>query len=217
MTSRVEELQRMCDNINENGGLDSGEWHTALLAQIAQNLAVIADVMMADRKTEPTISKMEQVDKDINVRSKTENCSEKPNNCEDLQDWKDRMWAEAIVTEPQYDFGEYADRLWKIAYERGKREALEQTEPSCDTCKLKDTTEWCKRQEVCRAYQPKDEPQTDEDCDYCKMTHKHWYEHCDICKRKPKYEPQTETSTNSEKVQLKGQLTDEPQMDCPWK
>ena len=61
----------------------------------------------------------------------------------------------------QYDFGEYADRLWKIAYERGKREALEQTEPSCDTCKLKDTTEWCKRQEVCRAYQPKDEPQTD--------------------------------------------------------
>ena len=72
MTSRVEELQRMCDNINENGGLDSGEWHTALLAQIAQNLAVIADVMMADRKTEPTISKMEQVDKDINVRSKDE-------------------------------------------------------------------------------------------------------------------------------------------------
>ena len=64
MTSRVEELQRMCDNINENGGLDSGEWHTALLAQIAQNLAVIADVMMADRKTE--------------------NCSEKPNNWEDF-------------------------------------------------------------------------------------------------------------------------------------
>ena len=32
---------------------------------------------------------------------KTKNCSEKPNNCEDLQDWKDRMWAEAIVTEPQ--------------------------------------------------------------------------------------------------------------------
>ena len=62
MTSRVEELQRMCDNINENGGLDSGEWHTALLAQIAQNLAVIADVMLADRKTE--------------------NCSEKPNNCD---------------------------------------------------------------------------------------------------------------------------------------
>lgn len=53
MKSRVEELQRMCDDINKNGGLDAEEWHTALLAQIAQNLAVIADVMMADRKTEP--------------------------------------------------------------------------------------------------------------------------------------------------------------------
>ena len=62
MASRVEELQIMCDNINENGGLDSGQWHTDLLAQIAQSLAVIADVMMADRKTE--------------------NSSEKPNNCE---------------------------------------------------------------------------------------------------------------------------------------
>ena len=28
--------------------------------------------LRADRKTEPTISKMEQVDRDINVRSKTE-------------------------------------------------------------------------------------------------------------------------------------------------
>ena len=35
---------------------------------------VVADwlVEIADRKTEPTISKMEQVDKDINVRSKDE-------------------------------------------------------------------------------------------------------------------------------------------------
>ena len=95
MTSRVEELQRMCDSINENGGLDSGEWHTALLAQIAQNLAVIADVMMADRKDEP------QFDKDINVRSKTENCSEKPNNCED---------------EPHAEIPEYAE--WKDPFEK---------------------------------------------------------------------------------------------------
>ena len=34
------------------------------------------------------------------IDRKTENSSEKPNNYEDLQDWKDRMWAEAIVTEP---------------------------------------------------------------------------------------------------------------------
>ena len=35
---------------------------------------IVADwlVEIADRKTEPTISKMEQVDKDINVRSKDE-------------------------------------------------------------------------------------------------------------------------------------------------
>ena len=32
----------------------------------------IEAVVEADRKTEPTISKMEQVDKDINVRSKDE-------------------------------------------------------------------------------------------------------------------------------------------------
>ena len=41
----------------------------------------------------------------------------------------------------------------------------------------------------------KDEPQTDEYCDYCKMTHKYWYEHCDICKNKPKTEPTTQTKT----------------------
>ena len=32
----------------------------------------ILELIRADRKTEPTISKMEQVDKDINVRSKDE-------------------------------------------------------------------------------------------------------------------------------------------------
>ena len=44
-----------------------------------------------DRKTEP-------------------NSSEKPNNCEDLQDWKDRMWAEAIVTEPTISKMEQVDK-----------------------------------------------------------------------------------------------------------
>ena len=88
---------------------------------------------------------------------KTESDSEKQNNCEDEPQ-----------TESQYDFGAYADRLREIAYERGKREALEQTEPSCDTCKLKGTTEWCKRQEVCRAYKPKDEPQRIHSCSECK-------------------------------------------------
>ena len=40
---------------------------------------------------------------------KTENCSEKPNNCEDLQDWKDQMRAEAIVTEPTISKMEQVD------------------------------------------------------------------------------------------------------------
>ena len=55
-------------------------------------------------------------------------------------------------TEPQYDFGEYADRLWKIAYERGKREALEQT------CRWWDGK---RCHGIGRDYQPKDEPQTE--------------------------------------------------------
>lgn len=44
------------------------------------------------RKDEPTISKMEQVDKDINVRSKTENSSEKPNNCEYAENPSGDVW-----------------------------------------------------------------------------------------------------------------------------
>ena len=45
-----------------------------------------------------------------NADRKTENSSEKPNNCEDLQDWKDRMWAEAIVTEPTISKMEQVDK-----------------------------------------------------------------------------------------------------------
>lgn len=70
------------------------------------------------------------------------------------------------IPESQYDFGAYADRLWEIAYARGKREALEQAEPktepqTCNNCKLKGTTKWCDNQVVCRAYQPKDESQAE--------------------------------------------------------
>lgn len=32
---------------------------------------------------------------------------------------------------------------------------------TCDNCKLKGSTKWCNNQVVCRAYKPKDEPQTD--------------------------------------------------------
>ena len=46
----------------------------------------------------------------VEADRKTENSSEKPNNCEDLQDWKDRMWAEAIVTEPTISKMEQVDK-----------------------------------------------------------------------------------------------------------
>ena len=61
-------------------------------------------------------------------------------------------------TEPQYDFGEYADRLWKIAYERGKREALAKDEPQTEMprCSVNGT--------------PYDE------CGFCE------YFNCDTCK-----------------------------------
>ena len=47
-------------------------------------LAMAIDALNADRKTEPTISKMEQVDKDINVR-----CKDKPQTklCRECDDY----------------------------------------------------------------------------------------------------------------------------------
>ena len=121
MTSRVEELQRMCDNINENGGLDSGEWHTALLAQIAQNLAVIADVMMADRKTEP-------------------NSSEKPNNCETCRHNKLEWYSEVCdgCSKAHSNYEPQTDLLVKTP-----RKSRESHEKNCETCRDKDAyDEW---------------------------------------------------------------------------
>lgn len=94
----------------------------------------------------------------------------------------------------------------------------EQTESkTCNNCKLKGTTEWCKRQEICRAYQPKDEPNCSEIPDNC--------------------EPQTETEVirtiihkmidNTDLAEdaypgLRQRLHDavdeyEPQTDCAWR
>ena len=75
---------------------------------------LVKHVEVADRKTEPTISKMEQVDKDINVRSKDEpqteehceNCRHK-DECEGATyEYKNTEWwclAYAPIDEPQTD------------------------------------------------------------------------------------------------------------------
>jgi len=76
---------------------------------------------------------------------------------------------------------------FKLAYERGKREALEQIEPQtkecCDTCRNWDiVNDHCYFIQECH-YQPKDEPQTCSfsDCDNFKNPD---YERCIECKRK---------------------------------
>ena len=59
---------------------------------------------------ESYLAKSLRYSQDSHEIAKTENCSEKPNNCEDLQDWKDQMWAEAIVTEPTISKMEQVDK-----------------------------------------------------------------------------------------------------------
>ena len=73
------------------------------------------------------------------IDHKTENSSEKPNNCEDLQDWKDRMWAEAIVTEPTISKMEQVDKDINV---RSKDEPTTQTETQNSNLTFK-TLEYC--------------------------------------------------------------------------
>ena len=98
---------------------------------------------------------------------KTENSSEKPNNCEDLQDWKDRMWAEAIVTEPTISKMEQVDKDINV---RSKDEPQ-----TCETCKW---GEWYRK-----GY---DITMMDDECGGCCSWRSKWT---------PKDEPQTERSS----------------------
>ena len=96
------------------------------------------------------------------------NCSEKPNNCEDLQDWKDRMWTEAMRS-----CGFNVD---------GYRQGQPKTEPQTDIHGLTDC-DFCKGENCEDCEGGKDEPPMD--CKGCK----HWKGGCDIefpiCKRDP--------------------------------
>ena len=58
-------------------------------------------LMWLDRKTEPTISKMEQVDKDINVRSKDEPQAERRcGNCKHLTYRWNKTWCDIKCDNP---------------------------------------------------------------------------------------------------------------------
>ena len=180
--SRVEELQRMCDNINENGGLDSGEWHTALLAQIAQNLAVIADVMMADCDTEPTTEDSSMVEPQISP-SDCKTCKHNPwstprtcDKCIRQEDGRPSMYESEDEPQITNDF--------KITY----------------TCSFTDCDNFknfgfgekcieCKRKQSEAKY--KDEPQyhADIECNY---------KDCDSCGHK-EYCPQREDELQTER------------------
>ena len=59
-------------------------------------------LMLLDGANQPISDLYYALGMAIEALEQTENSSEIPNNCEDLQDWKDRMWAEAVI-EPQTD------------------------------------------------------------------------------------------------------------------
>ena len=100
---------------------------------------------------------------------KTENNSEKPNNCKDLQDWKDRMWAEAIVTEPTISKMEQVEDEPKTQM-KTQNSNLTFEKRKCIDCNFLTYMfgkTWCNikcenpHDKVCDRFKPKDEPQTD--------------------------------------------------------
>ena len=95
--------------------------------EIPKYIVFRVDVMRKGTSVELTNITDEVEDVIFKADRKTENSSEKPNNCEDLQDWKDRMWAEAIVTEPTSSKMEQVDKDINV---RSKDEPR-----TCDTCK----------------------------------------------------------------------------------
>ena len=64
--------------------------------EIPKYIVFRVDVMRKGTSVELTNITDEVEDVIFKADRKTENNLEIPNNCEDLQDWKDRMWTEAM-------------------------------------------------------------------------------------------------------------------------
>lgn len=96
------------------------------------------------------------------------------------------LFLTTVMTVSDDDLKRLADRCLEVISDCKTESSLEKPN-NCETCEHYKLT--CDLfSEICE-YEPKTEPTT-EDCDYCKMTHKYWYEHCDTCEHKPKDEPQ---------------------------
>ena len=116
---------------------DSEQYCEVWEQYIANDAFYCACGAKADRKTEPTISKMEQVDKDINVRSKDE---PQPN-------------ADQHVQRIEYVGNDEKSRCWTCKHFERMHETPISSDGSYYTyvvCTAKE----CK-------YEPKDEPQTE--------------------------------------------------------
>ena len=99
MMNLYEAIEIICKDYCKYPDVESGNKLADICDKCPMNKC--EDLRWADRKTEPTISKMEQVDKDINVRSKDESqkCSvnDRPyTECSACEHFR------CMVDEPQY-------------------------------------------------------------------------------------------------------------------
>ena len=183
-------------------------------------------------KDEPTISKMEQVDEDINVRSKDEprtegvwNAGYKTGYDKGFRDARKVNDSQKLVKDLVKAFGEdgtWLERqgVYTLTLAEAKQRAVDIIESvlakdenssekpnNCDTCRNKGF-EGCEQPCLgcgcCGLYEPKDEPTTQKETQNSNLTfEKRTMRDCYNCKR---YE------TESECVECKYEPKDEPQM-----
>ena len=140
---------------------------------------------------------------ELTADRKTENSSEKPNNCEDLQDWKDRMWAEAIVTEPTISKMEQVDEPKTQMKTQNSNLTFEKAdEPQIYKINPQEPTNMPKCFD-CEDFFTCDGQCDEIECEKCK----HFIEEADT------YTKQCEFYF----MECKYEPKDEPQTDCAWR